>query len=67
LSKKTKVDPASDETLGEQVMTRHESDEDADMTLEQLLADAEHYYDDDEMEALVSTLEELLSKSHKGY
>ena len=67
LSKKTKVNPESEETLGNQIVTRHEADEDEDMTLEQLLADAEHYYDDDEMEALVSTLEELLSKSHKGY
>jgi hypothetical protein len=67
LSKKTKVNPESEENLGTQIVTRHEADEDEDMTLEQLLADAEHYYDDDEMEALVSTLEELLSKSHKGY
>jgi hypothetical protein len=36
-------------------------------TIEELLADAEHYYSDDEMEVLVSTLEELLSKQHKGY
>jgi len=66
LSKKTKVDPEKDETLGNQISTRHEADEDNDMTLEELLADAEHYYDDDEMEALVTTLEELLGKSHKG-
>lgn len=67
LSKKTKVEHENEDTLGSQISTRHEADEDEDMTLEQLLADAEHYYDDDEMEALVSTLEELLSKSHKGY
>lgn len=67
LTKNTKVDSSSEDTIGTQIETRHETDEDDDMTLEQLLADAEHYYDDDEMEALVSTLEELLSKSHKGY
>jgi hypothetical protein len=67
LSKNTSVSPESDDNLGVQITTRHETDEDNDSTLEELLADAEHYYDDDEMEALVSTLEELLGKSHKGY
>jgi hypothetical protein len=67
LTKNTKVDSTKDENIGVQITTRHETDEDDDSTLEELLADAEHYYDDDEMEALVSTLEELLGKSHKGY
>lgn len=66
LTKNTKVSPESDDTLGKQVSTRHESDEKADKTLSELLADAEFYYDDDEMEALCSTLEELLSEHHKG-
>ena len=67
LTKNTKVDSTKDENIGVQITTRHETNEDDDSTLEELLADAEHYYDDDEMEALVSTLEELLGKSHKGY
>jgi hypothetical protein len=66
LSKKTKVDSESEDNYGAQINTRHETDEDDDSTIEELLADAEHYYDDDEMEALLSTLEELLGKSHKG-
>ena len=66
LTKKTSVDSESEDNLGAQISTRHETDEDDDSTLEELLADAEHYYDDDEMEALVSTLEELLGKTHKG-
>lgn len=67
LSKNTKLEFESEDTLGTQVSTRHETDEMSDQTLEELLADAEHYYDEDEMEALLLTLEESLSKSHKGY
>jgi len=66
LTKNTKVDSESEDNLGEQIATRHETDENSDKTLSELLADAEFYYDDDEMEALCSTLEELLSEHHKG-
>lgn len=66
-SKFNKVDSDSEKTFGEQLMSRHEVDEDTAKTIEELLADAEHYYSDDEMEVLLSTLEELLSKHHTGY
>jgi len=66
-SKFNKVDTESEDTFGKQLVTRHEVDEETAKTIEELLADAEHYYSDDEMEVLLSTLEELLSKQHKGY
>ena len=66
-SKFNKVDSNSESTFGEQLMSRHEVDENTAKTIEELLADAEHYYSDDEMEVLLSTLEELLSKHHTGY
>jgi hypothetical protein len=66
-SKTNAIESDSEDNLGVQVETRHEADLDNDQTIEELLADAEHYYDDEEMEALLSTLEELLGKSHKGY
>ena len=66
-SKFTKLDSTSTDTLNNQLESRHEADLDNMETIEELLADAEHYYSDDEMEVLVSTLEELLSKQHKGY
>lgn len=66
-SKFNKVDSNSESTFGEQLMSRHEVDENSAKTIEELLADAEHYYSDDEMEVLLSTLEELLSKHHTGY
>lgn len=66
-TKFTKVDSDSEETFGKQLVTRHEVDEETAKTIEELLADAEHYYTDDEMEVLLSTLEELLSEQHKGY
>jgi hypothetical protein len=66
-SKFNKVDSNSELTFGEQLMSRHEVDENTAKTIEELLADAEHYYSDDEMEVLLSTLEELLSKHHTGY
>jgi len=66
-TKTTKLDSTSTDTINNQLESRHESDLDNMETIEELLADAEHYYSDDEMEVLVSTLEELLSKQHKGY
>ena len=66
-SKFTKVDSESDDTMNAQLESRHEADLDSMETLEELLADAAHYYSDDEMEVLTKTMEELLSKSHKGY
>ena len=66
-TKNTKLDSTSTDTINNQLESRHESDLDNMETIEELLADAEHYYSDDEMEVLVSTLEELLSKQHKGY
>lgn len=66
-TKFTKVDSDSDKTFSEQLVSRHEVDEETAKTIEELLVDAEHYYSDDEMEVLLSTLEELLSKHHTGY
>ena len=66
-SKFTKLDSESTDTINNQLESRHESDLDSMENLEELLADAEHYYDDDEMEVLTKTYEELLAKFHKGY
>jgi len=66
-TKNTKLDYTSTDTVNNQLESRHEADLENMETIEELLADAEHYYSDDEMEVLVSTLEELLSKQHKGY
>lgn len=66
-SKFNKLDFESEDTLNTQLESRHEADLDSMQGLEELLADAEHYYTKDEMDVLMSTLEELLSKHHKGY
>lgn len=64
--KVTKIDAESDDTIGKQIVKRHETDEDNDSTLEELLSDADLYFDDDEFDILTKTLEELLAQDRKG-